>query len=299
MERLGRGFQRIVRVLAEHSRRGQFRPAAVEVAFGLSRGIPPLQVDLEPEGTLRLRGRIDRIETARAGDTLYVRIIDFKRRARRLKLSDVYYGFSLQLLVYLAALLDNAEAILPHELSGGGLEVVPAGVLYLPLSEPMVKADGPEDEETLAKKLLVEYRTGGLLLADTDVLKLMEAEISGRSELLPVGIKQNGEIYKGSSTYSLEELKLLVAYVKGLIKALAEGIRAGQIAIEPYRKTGGRERACQYCPYTAVCRFELGVSGCRYRYIAEIADDEVLKRMKQAAAVRASGTDEVERGSRG
>ena len=46
-----------------------------------------------------------------------MRIIDFKRSARKLKLSDVYYGFSLQLLVYLAALMDNAEAMLPAAMS--------------------------------------------------------------------------------------------------------------------------------------------------------------------------------------
>ncbi|NLY30430.1 MAG: hypothetical protein GX047_07340 [Firmicutes bacterium] len=294
IERLGRGFQRIVEVLAEHSRRGQFRPAAVEVAFGLSRGIPPLRLELQPEGTVLIRGRIDRIETVRAGDTLYVRIIDFKRGTRKLKLSDVYYGFSLQLLVYLAALLDNAQAILPEELGRGRVELVPAGVLYFPLSEPIVKVDGPVDEETLAKKLLAKYKTSGLLLADTDVLELMDAEISGRSELLPVGIKKDGEIYKGSSAYSLEELELLVTYVKGLIRNLADAIRAGKIDIEPYRKTN--TRACRYCPYTAVCRFELGVPGCRYRYITEIGDEEVLKMIKTAAAKEALGTDEVERG---
>ncbi|NLY51765.1 MAG: hypothetical protein GX063_02525 [Firmicutes bacterium] len=295
IERLGRGFQRIVEILAEHSRRGQFRPAAVEVAFGLSPGIPPLRLDLGPEGTVLIRGRIDRIETARAADTLYVRIIDFKRGARKLKLSDVYYGFSLQLLVYLAALLDNAQTILPDGLGRSGLELVPAGVLYFPLSEPIVKVDGPVDDEILAKKLLAKYKTSGLLLADTNALELMEAGISGRSELLPVGIKQNGELYKGSSAYSLEELELLVTYVKGLIQALAEAIRGGRIDIEPYRKT--TTRACRYCPYTAVCRFELGVPGCRYRYITEIGDDEVLKMIKGAAAEEASGTDEVERGS--
>ncbi|MGI6566827.1 MAG: hypothetical protein GX341_00920 [Firmicutes bacterium] len=281
IERLERGFQRIVEVLAEHSRRGQFRPVAVEVAFGMSPGIPPWQLELEPAGTVQVRGRIDRIETARAGDTLYVRIIDFKRSARKLKLSDVYYGFSLQLLVYLAALMDNAEAMLPAAMSREDVKIVPAGVLYFPLSEPIVKVEGPVEEELLAKEVLARYKASGLLLADTDVLELMEAGISGRSELLPVGIKQSGEIYKGSSAYSPEELDVLAAYVRYLIKALAEAIQSGKIAIEPYRKAGFR--VCQYCPYMPLCRFEVGAPGCRYRYITTISDSEALERMRQAA----------------
>ena len=60
-------------MLAEHSRRGHFRPAAAEITFGLSPEVPPLRLELESGGTVLVRGRIDRVETAKSGDALYVR----------------------------------------------------------------------------------------------------------------------------------------------------------------------------------------------------------------------------------
>ncbi len=297
IERLGRGFQRIAEVLAEHSRRGHFRPAAAEITFGLSPEVPPLRLELESGGTVLVRGRIDRVETAKSGDALYVRIIDFKRSAKQLKLYEVYFGLSLQLLVYLAALLENAQWILSDKLGPNGLKLVPAGVLYFPLTEPMARVQGSVDEETLAKELLVKYRTSGLLLADISAIQLMEEGITGNSDLLPVGIRKDGGFYKGSSAYSLEDLNLLAAYAKDRVRRLAETIRTGHIDIAPYRKLNSGERACRYCRYDAVCRFELGVRGCRYRHIPEMPDDEVLRLMQQAAAGRMSGRDGVERGN--
>ena len=54
------------------------------------------------------------------------------------------------------------------------------------------------------------------------------------------------------------DLNLLAAYAKDRVRRLAETIRTGHIDIAPYRKLNSGERACRYCRYDAVCRFELG-----------------------------------------
>ena len=280
---LGRGFQRVVLVLSEHAQRGQFRPLAVEVSFGASQGFPAWRIPLLGHDSVYVRGRIDRVETARDGDILYIRVMDFKRGVKKLRLHDVYQGFSLQLLAYLGALMDNSQALLRNQSdsTSTNLQLAPAGALYFPLSEPLVKLDGPLDEESLAAQLLAKYRTSGIVVSDPDVIELMEAELEGRSALLPIGITKKGGLYKGSSAYAIEEVDILLAYAKLCIQALATGILNGKIDIQPYRKA--RDRACRYCQYLSLCRFELGVPGCGYRYIPDMADAEALKHM--AAAV--------------
>lgn len=280
IERLGRGFQRVVLVLAEHAYRGQFRPLAVEVSFGIAQGLPAWRISINGTDSVHVRGRVDRIEAAQLDNTLYLRVIDFKRGDRKLRLPDVYQGFALQLLTYLGAVMENGGMWLEGEWGSSDLEIIPAGALYFRLNEPLVKLDGPGEKETLALKLLGEYRASGILLADTDVIELMEEGIHGRSQLLPVGIKGDGGLYQDSSTYSLEELETMLAYVKLRIQTLAESILAGKIEIEPYRKV--RARACNYCQYMPICRFELGVSGCRYRYVPDLSDKEALEYMAEA-----------------
>ena len=280
IERLGRGFQRVVLVLAEHARRGEFRPLAVEVSFGRTPALPAWYMSLCGNDSVRVRGRVDRIEAARVEDTVYLRVIDFKRGDRKLRLGDVYQGFTLQLLTYLGAVLESSGTWLEDKWGSSDLRIIPAGALYFPLSEPLVKLDGPVAEKTLASKLLAAYRTGGILLADTDVIELMETGISGRSQLLPVGIRGDGGLYQDSSTYSLEELNTMLAYVRLSIQTLAQSILAGGIEIEPYRKASSR--ACRYCQYMPICRFELGVPGCRYRHVSDLSDREALERMTEA-----------------
>lgn len=178
--------------------------------------------------------------------------------------------------------MDNRQAFLAR--SESALRVIPVGALYFPLSEPLVKLEGPVDEQDLQAALLAKYKTNGIVLADTDVIDLMESELSGRSELLPVGIKKDGGFYSDSSAYSAQDCQVMLLYVKDHIRHQAEAILKGGVDIQPYRKV--RSRPCTYCPYLPVCRFELGVSGCGYRYVPELSSDEALAYMAEAVGQR-------------
>lgn len=277
VNRLMRGFQRIAGILAEHARRGAFRPVSEEVAFGISSGLPPWQISISKGRSVYLRGRIDRIEAARLEDKLYLRVIDFKRGGRHFSLADVYEGFSLQLLAYLGVALENGKWLLRNVLGEG--QLVPAGALYLFLQEPLINRDSSMDAEALEDKLLAEYKMRGVVLNDLDVIDLMEEELSGWSKLLPIGKGKNG-VYRASSAYTAEEMDILVAYTRHRIRKLAEQILQGTVAITPYRRK--KDRACTYCEFTALCRFELGVPGCRYRYIPDMSEEDALQSMEMA-----------------
>ena len=75
----------------------------------MDKGLAPLKMDLPNGYSLLLRGRIDRVDEAREGDHLYLRIIDYKSSDQSLSLEKVYYGLSLQMLVYLQVVLSQVE----------------------------------------------------------------------------------------------------------------------------------------------------------------------------------------------
>src|SRR5699024_8705080 len=113
------------------ARRSSFSPVGLELGFGPGQTdtLPPVTLPLDNGFRLMLRGRIDRVDKAAAGDELFLRIIDYKSSARGLNLVEVYYGIALQMLAYLDVILMHSERWL-------GTKAMPAGVLYFHVHNP-------------------------------------------------------------------------------------------------------------------------------------------------------------------
>ena len=77
--------------------------------FGPGKPLPPLRFELENGCVLEIVGRIDRVDVAEGENGLLLRVIDYKSSQTDLKLHEVYYGLSLQMLTYLEVLLSAAE----------------------------------------------------------------------------------------------------------------------------------------------------------------------------------------------
>lgn len=71
--------------------------------------MPPIQIELSQKYMLYLEGRIDRVDILKQGDKLYMKIIDFKTGNKDISLKEVYYGLSLQLLVYMWVCLNYGK----------------------------------------------------------------------------------------------------------------------------------------------------------------------------------------------
>ena len=260
-------LNRSVSLISEHMRRGEFAPVGYELSFGYESGFPAIEVTLSSGEKVSIIGKIDRADSMDGGEGgTYIRIVDYKSGNKDFKVGDVYHKLQLQLLVYLDAILTELG-----KKTGG--EMLPAGILYFKLDDPMVKTDQEMGSDELEKKIMCELKMSGLLINDEDVIKCMDSEISGYSDIIPVRIKTDGTISEASSsTATMEQFQALRAYVRKAIREICEEILEGNIEISPYSKKGFAP--CRYCSYSSVCQFDPSLKGNKYRILKDIKEEE-------------------------
>ncbi|MGI6358660.1 MAG: helicase-exonuclease AddAB subunit AddB [Bacillota bacterium] len=271
-KKLQRTVERSARILGRHASQGQFRPVAMELAFGPGGSIPGLSFTLSDGTRLELAGRIDRLDvaTAESGQS-YLRVIDYKSGSSRLTPVEVYYGLKLQLLTYLHVAQQCAARLLPE----GTQE---AGALYFRIHDPLLRANAPLPEDVAENQGLEAYRMSGWLLDDAEAISLMDNTISGRSLLIPVSVNQNGTLRQSDSVWSKTELDLMRQHLEAEFVAAGEGILAGNISIAPYRLD--QQTACRFCPYAAVCQFDPLLPENSYRWLNKLPREEIIARLQ-------------------
>lgn len=269
-----------VRLLNEQMRAGDFRPVATELAFGRPRDeVAGWQLPIAGGGAVQLVGVIDRLDTWRHDGTTYVRVVDYKGYERGVALADVLAGLELQLIVYLGVAADHLGA-------------APAGAFYQPVRDPFVPVDSDFDPDAAWALRKTKLKARGILSSDGEgeVALAMDRSVvpSSTSSLFPFGLNKDGSFRARSSVVSGAYLELLIDYVRDCASELAGRILRGEHDVRPFRRKDNT-RACNRCPYHAVCRFDVLVEGNEYRYIDPLDDKEVWSRLRgDATAVPAS-----------
>jgi len=233
--------RRMAWALTEGSRDSGFRPLASELRFGAGEGLPAVEIALGDGRSLRLRGTMDRVDTAVLDGRDYLRVVDYKTGNRRLAAGDIEAGLQLQLMLYLKAALGLLAG---HE---------PAGAFYQLLDDPVVPADSAPEAE---RKIRAKLRLSGVLLAQAQVVRLMDG---GEP---PVSIanylNKDGSLRASDGLLSREELERLMGLAQARARQLARQIFSGHIPRSPIIDSAGRP-ACDFCEYQGVCRTD-GVS---------------------------------------
>lgn len=281
-------------MLAEHARRSAFEPVGLEIGFGPGEELPSLVLPIGNGRTMELVGRIDRVDRAYSDQGLLLRIIDYKSGPTALRLPEVYYGLSLQMLTYLDVVLTHAPRWL-------GEPARPAGVLYFHVHNPMFSFRNTPDPRVVEQELRKQFKTRGLVAADPEAVFLMDSalrEKGGHSELIPVALKNDGSFYKTASVATDDGWKKLRSHVRSAIKRIGTEISGGKVAVEPYRL--GKKTACAFCPYRPVCRFDPRTEGNAERNLRAYGKDEVWTVLEEAAAADglSGGGIEKEKGGR-
>lgn len=254
-------------ILGEQSRRASFEPVGLELDFGPGRPLPPLTFELPNGCVMEIVGRIDRVDMAESEEGLLLRVIDYKSSQTDLKLHEVYYGLSLQMLTYLDVLLQSAESWL-------GQHALPAGTLYFHVHNPLLQHSNHISPEQAKHDMLKEFKMKGLVLADREVIAKMDAPLEkGYSDILPVAVKADGGFYSTASVATLEQWDTLLSAARGTIEKIGTRITNGDVDIAPYRI--GNETACTHCMYKSVCQFDENMDGNNYQILRKKSKDQM------------------------
>ena len=244
-------------VLAEHMRGSRFHTAALEQSFGREDGKRALTL---PGGCV-LEGRIDRIDEWRDGATDYLRVIDFKRGGKSLKLSEAYYGLRLQLPVYLAAAQRRRDAL-------------SAGVYYFTLDEGIVDLQSADPGAVEAERRK-RFRMEGLMPSDPELLKALSP---APAEVLKLRTTASGAPYKGIVTAEESDYRALTECALRRAEEHLSRIRSGECAAAPARME--QSNPCTWCDWHKICLFDDRLDGARARRLKSLQPDEAMLKIK-------------------
>ena len=258
-----RSFSEVRLVVTELYRElsvSQFEPKWFELKFAEDGTLPAVRIVGE-KMEAELHGFVDRADIWRSGDSVYVRVIDYKTGRKSFDFSHVFYGLGLQMLLYLFALERTGECLL-------GTPLKPAGVLYFPARLERVSVEDRLDDEKTEKERREKQKRSGLLLDSAPVLQAMEP-CEGSPLYLPYAIKEiaiNGENNEDKrdkkvtkvkarvgSLATPEQLTRLERFVFRKVAELGDSLYSGEIDPNPYY-FDLKDNACMYCPYQTVCR---------------------------------------------
>ena len=248
---------------AEELRRSDFVPLAFELSFGDGKDLPAVVVS-EPDGELRVGGKVDRVDGWLKDGKLYLRVVDYKSGKKSFDLSAVRMGLDIQMLLYLFTLQKTGAARF-------GAQIEPAGVLYLPARDDILSAQRNISPEKLQAEREKQLRRSGLLLAEPQVLQAMEHEALTEPRYLPLRVNKSGDL--SGSLASAAQLGKLGRYVETLLRDIAGEVRRGVIDADPCCRTE-EDSPCRCCEWAPACHFQDGRDGDHLTYILPVKPEE-------------------------
>lgn len=171
-------------------------------------------------GDVYMKGRIDRVDSVKTNEGDFVRIIDYKSGSKQFSLEETQEGTSLQLPLYLSALIS------------GGTDAMPGGFLYLSSAVSRYDIHSAAelyDTETLEAGLVSGIEASGIL--NSLFTQKKNAKLQGLSD---------------------ERIREILKEAEGIASDTVMRMRKGKISAEPKKASG--KYTCEYCPYAAVCR---------------------------------------------
>lgn len=270
-------FDQTVWALTEQVRKGRFVPEQFEISFHEPDVKEALQFELGGGESLTLTGRIDRLDTCVDDDRIYVKVIDYKSGYAKFDLLKVYRGTQLQLMVYM-----NAAAEMTRRRSGK--ETVPGGVLYYHIDDPVIESDGQLTEEQAREAILMQLRPDGLINRQESIYRAMDKDFEKRSSVIPVTLKQSGDISESASHVAdSREFAVVQEFVNTRMRQAGRSILDGDISVNPYQD--GKEGSCTYCPYASVCGFDQKIEGFYYRKPIDMDREGIIEQMDKENAM--------------
>ena len=271
MHRAKQLMQTTVATLSTQLRKGKFVPKNYELGFSVATSMEEVTISLSAEEKLKLKGRIDRVDTFEDENQVYVKIIDYKSGNTTFNIAALYHGLQLQLVLYMDAAIKSIQ-------KGTDKKVTPAGIFYYNIDNPMVDGEPGDTQETIDKKIREKLRMNGLVNDSEEVIGLLDAEFEKKSEVIPVTKNKDGSMAKASKVVEEQDFSLLMDFVNKKIVNLGQGILSGDVSIQPYEMD--KKTACDYCKLKGVCGFDKKLPGYQFKKLQKFSEEEVLEKIR-------------------
>ncbi len=250
--------------LTRHIAAGDFRPVGCEVSFGRPESLfPPLTISTGSGVTFRIAGVIDRIDSCKnsTGSDMS-RIIDYKSGGKDFRFGYLNAGLQLQLPLYAAA-VEAADTV---------------GMYYMPVMDaPPVSTDTGEAVKRMTDELIKQFRLNGLSLRDEEVISATDSFDKASTVINAKRDKEGNAV--GSGFVDKEEYRLVIETARKRAASALERIYEGEIDAHPYMNSVSKnEKACTYCDYKDICRFDDELSNSGYRKIVPMSADAFFGR---------------------
>ncbi|MBO7304282.1 MAG: PD-(D/E)XK nuclease family protein [Clostridia bacterium] len=246
IDRLSHAAKPVVDSLCDELEGSSFVPEFFELKIGRgSEALPsPARFETESGRDVNVYGSIDRVDTYKHGEDVYVRVIDYKTGNKTFSPSDLDEGRNLQMFLYLKAVVESDNPAFKKRLGvGNGGKIIPAGVIYVKtdMSDVTIPHADPEEQEKAIRK---KQERRGMLLADDVSLEAMN------KEYLPVKFKKDGtpDARSQKLLYDSTGWQTLSDKVERKVCEVADGMCAGNIGV------GGKDAPCEYCAFKSICR---------------------------------------------
>lgn len=251
VKRIQRILRRTIETIAVQIQTSHFAPEGYEISFSFAEDLQAANFSLNDEEKMRLKGRIDRVDTKHTDSQVYVKVVDYKSGNRDFQLLSLYHGLQLQLVVYMNSAVELLKKKYPDK------EVVPGGMYYYHLDDPVVEGTKAQTEIEIKEKILEELKLKGVAAEEED-----------------------DSVSRKSQKAETEEFEVLSNFVNHKIRDIGQKIFEGDIEVNPYQL--GDKTGCDYCSYSGVCGFDVTMPGQEYRKLENIREqDELLERMRK------------------
>lgn len=262
-------LKRTVETLTTQIKKGSFIPENYEISFSVTEDLNAMNFKLNEDESMRLKGRIDRMDLWKDADDIYVKIIDYKSgSSTKFELISIYHGLQLQLVVYLNAAMEMVAKKNPQK------EIHPAGIFYYHMDDPLIEVEEEISEDEIKNQILAKLKLDGFLNQDNRVIEAMDRGLEGSSLILPVGKKKDGSLKANSNAASEAQINQICKFVDEKITDLAKDMVQGNIDVSPYKLE--KKEACTFCPYNGICGFDEKLNGFSFRKLEQIKDNQEI-----------------------
>lgn len=245
-ERICQNAVYVVLNIQHEIKHSSFVPTAFEYSIKDKNGDSMLKLT-DGEIEVCITGQIDRIDTYKDNDgTVYLKIVDYKTGKMKDIFSKIFHGVSLQMIIYIMALLKSQNELNANNTAKAGAMVyVPANYIKSEKFRSTFEFDKVKADVNFTKNF-------------TDKA-LMRIGIANGNERVVFALNEQADknfcLSEKNEYFTDSEIERIENYTEEKIKETASNILRGKISPSPLADaTSSRiTKPCSYCEYGDIC----------------------------------------------